>query len=71
MKSLTIALGVLAALSVAGAMTPSGQAVLGMQPRHESPAIAVISDAPPPAPKPCIGRLPPVPSRGPRPFGRV
>jgi len=51
MKSVTTGLGLLTALAVAAATTPSGQAVLGMQPRHENPAITVVKDAPPPAPQ--------------------
>ncbi len=51
MKSLTAGLGVLTILAVTGAMTPSGQAMLGFRsgPQNQQ-NVAVIKDVPAPAP---------------------
>lgn len=52
MRSLTTGLGILAILAVTGAMTLTGQAMLGFRPATQTdPAVTVIADTAPPAPK--------------------
>ncbi len=49
MKTLTVGLGVLTILAVTGAMTPSGQAMLGLRPSPATSSVHVIKDTTQPA----------------------
>ncbi|HXX38365.1 MAG TPA: hypothetical protein VEP50_09490 [bacterium] len=62
MKSVTIGLGAMTALAVIATGTPSGQAMLGMRPPADVPAVSVIPDTPPLAPSrpaPVMARVAP------------
>jgi hypothetical protein len=49
MKTLTVGLGILTILAVTGAMTPSGQAMLGLRPSPATSSVHVIKDTTQPA----------------------
>jgi hypothetical protein len=49
MKTLTVGLGILTILAVTGAMTPSGQAMLGLRPSAATSSVHVIKDTTQPA----------------------